>query len=172
MAPERKWVGGGARGYKWESFKPGNQVALRHGADHRRVTAVAAERAELLHTELSEAFPFIHALDKVQVERYCRVEARAQLLHEWIMKVVEGEEVVPGRGRNAGGTGVAAVPPSVWTEATRADATAAKIWQEMGGDPTGRFRLLKDAGWVRHLTGDRVAELAERGRTLREQRKA
>jgi hypothetical protein len=60
----------------------------------------------------------------------------------------------------------------VWTEATRAEANAAKFGADLGLDPAGRAKLAKDLGVAVHFGGDQLADLAEQGRAIREQRQA
>jgi hypothetical protein len=144
-------------------FEVANTASVVHGA--HRDTLVVQRQAEELHALYSERYPFIDDYDVAQVRRMCREEVRAHLLHEYIEEVCDGrrEGRVP-RGSSAPLTGIEAVPPYLWTEASRANQTAAKLAQDLGLDPTGRYKLLKDAGWAKHLAGGRAAEMAERGK--------
>ncbi len=156
-----------ARGYSWPPFEPGNTVSVRHGGFSDRLVS---ERAKQVRALLFENYPYL--ADDVfaeALERYCRAEARAQMLHEWIMAVVEGSvEVAPRNGRPR--TGVEAVPPYLWSEASRAEANAQKFGQDIGLDPIGHVRIARDLGLVARLRGQPgggVEALARKGNALR-----
>lgn len=145
-----------ARGYRWEPFGPGNRAAVRHGA---KSEVLVSERAGAVAEALFEQCPWMVDVDRQAIDRFCRLEARAQMLHEYVMRVAE--EV-----------GIEHVRSSVLTEATRADMGAQKAAQDLGLDPTGRARVLKDLGWARQLSQGSVGALAERGAKLRALRSA
>jgi hypothetical protein len=69
-----------ARGYSWPSAKPGDRLALKHGAYSEMAVA---ERAGLVHQHLLEVAPWC---DEPQfmpsVQRYTEATAREQLAHE------------------------------------------------------------------------------------------
>ena len=94
-------------------------------------------------------------------ERYCRAEARAQLLHRHVMEKADTD-------------GVESVKQYLWMEAGRAEANAAKFAQDLGQDPRGRAAIARDLKLVqsiRQQTTDRnVRALAERGAELRDRR--
>lgn len=141
---------------KSEPFEKGNQAAVKHGA--RSVQVVSAKAQEILEQLMAE-YPFVTELHGEAVERYCRTEARGQLLSNHIMQVVKEE-------------GVEAVAPYLWTEATRADGVSQKLAQDLGLDPAGLARLAKDFGWAKHLAGESLSALRQQGQQLRQQRAA
>lgn len=148
-----------ARGYSWPPFEDGNLVAVRHGANSPRLVTEKAQtvRAMLLaRYEYLADDAFVEAL-----ERYCRVEARALMLNQYCMTKAAEE-------------GVEKVPPTLWTECTRADALAQKCAQDCGLDPTGHARIARDLGFAKNLGArvgqQQIAELAETGRRIREDR--
>ena len=148
-----------ARGYSWEPFQPGNLKALRHGAHSERVVSA---RAEEIRSMLVETFPFLGQETFVEaLERYCRAEARARLLNDYVMSVAERE-------------GVEAVPRTLWQEASRAESNAMKAAQDCGLDPAGFARIGRDLGVARsigqRLQGPSLSDLAAGGRRLRELR--
>lgn len=151
-------------------FEPGNEMSLVHGASRAHLSRRAITEAQELHGRLVEAYPFVEQYDVAQVERYCREETRARLLHEYVMGVSTGEIEAKRVKKGAPTTGIEAVPPYLWAEASRANVNAAKLAQDLGLDPTGRWKLLKDAGWARHLAGDAVGSLRATGRELRARR--
>ena len=92
-----------ARGYSWAPFAPGNTASLKHGAHSERTVAA---RAEEIRSLVTDAFPFLcEPLFGEALERYCRAEARARLLHDYCVEKAEAE-------------GVEAVPRTLWQEAS------------------------------------------------------
>lgn len=93
------------------------------------------------------------------LQRYCRVEARAVMLDDYVMAKAEAE-------------GVEKVPPTLWTETTRADALAQKAAQDLGLDPVGHARIARDLGLARNLGAQfgtkKLEALAASGHALRE----
>ncbi len=145
-----------ARGYSWPPFAAGNLTAVRHGT---RSDRLVSERAAAIHAALVEIAPWVTDLDVEAVDRYCRAEGRARMLHDYTVTT-------------AAQKGVEAVLPYLWTEATRAEANAARFAQDLGLDPTGRAKLAKDLGVAVHFGGDQLADLTEQGRAIRVQRQA
>lgn len=148
-----------ARNYSRAPFERDNLAALRHGARSERV--VSARAAEI-RSLVVDAFPFLcEPLFGEALERYCRAEARARLLHEYVMSKSERE-------------GVEAVPRTLWQEASRAESNAAKCASDLGLDPAGFARIGRDMGLARsigqRLQGPTLAELAADGRKIRELR--
>lgn len=148
-----------ARGYSWPPFEEGNELSIRHGAfSQRRISARALE----IRDALLVAYPYL--ADDVfmeALERYTREEARALLLHEYVMRVAEEQ-------------GVEAVKPYLWTEAARAAANAQRFAQDCGLDPTGHAHVARDLGLAKaaggRWKGDDLLALAARGRAIREGR--
>jgi hypothetical protein len=144
------------RGYSWPPFAAGNLAHVTHGTRSQRLVS---ERAEAIHAALIEVAPWVTDLDVEAVDRYCRAEGRARMLHEYAVAT-------------AAERGVEAVSSFVWTEATRAEANAAKFAADLGLDPAGRAKLAKDLGVAVHFGGDQLADLADQGRAIRERRQA
>lgn len=145
-----------ARGYSWAPFQPGHTLTVRHGTRSQRLVA---ERAEQVRAQLLEAHEFLgEPIFAEALERYCRVEARARMLDEYVVEKAISE-------------GVESVPPYLWTEATRADALAQKAAQDCGLDPTGFARAARDLGFAKTLSQRtrtaRAADLASQGSALR-----
>ncbi|MHB1988910.1 MAG: hypothetical protein ACYCSF_13170 [Acidimicrobiales bacterium] len=152
---------GAARGYKWADAEPGNLLALRHGARSERIVAA---KAAAVRDKLLCAFPYLAEVVFAEaVERYCRAESRALLLHNYVM--AEAEE-----------KGVAAVPRSLWQEAARAESNAAKFASDCGLDAAGHSRIARDLGVARsvgaRLSGEPgLADIGASGRKLRQLRR-
>ena len=146
-----------ARGYSWPPFDEGNLVAVRHGANSPRLVS---DKAQAVRALLLERYPYLSDDAFVEaLERYCRVEARALMLNAYIIEKAERE-------------GIEKVPPTLWTEATRADALAQKCGQDCGLDPTGHARIARDLGLARNLGAQfgtkKLEALAASGHELRE----
>lgn len=142
------------RGYSWADFTDGNDASHTHGANSKqKVDPLAIEFRDRLIAEC----PWMAEIDAGQIMRYCRAQVREHLLHTYIEERVDE-------------LGVGAVAVGTWQSADNAAKLAAKLAQDLGLDPTGRFKLLKDAGLVNQLGSDAVAQLAARGKALRAQR--
>lgn len=148
---------GPSRGYSWPPFEAGNLAHRTHGTRSERLVA---ERAEQLRCQLLESYEYLG--DPIFAEalaRYVRANARAMMLHEYLVEKAEAE-------------GVQAVPRSLWDSATRADAHAARCASDCGLDARGHSAIARDLGYAKQLGqlagAAKVAELAERGRALRE----
>lgn len=125
--------------------------ALVHGANSEKVlSAVTADIAEVLIGN----FPWVLELDLVAIQQYCRVEARVRLLTDWMEKVIDEK-------------GPEKVPPYLWGEITRAENNAMRRADSLGLSPEGRMKIAKDASVTRHLSSEKVGDLAEKGRALR-----
>jgi hypothetical protein len=148
-------------GYSWPPFEPGHTLSIRHGAFSERVISAAGLQ---IREALQARYPYLADDSFVEaIERYCRAEARAQLLHWHILTKVEEE-------------GVDSVRPYLWTEATRAEANAQKFGADCGLDAAGHARIARDLGLatnVRQLANaSKSAALASTGRAIREERLA
>ena len=131
----------------------GNIHALRHGANSEAVlTTVAAELCE----RLIGTYPWFIDVDAAGIEQYCRTEARARLLANFIDQKINNSR-----------KGVMAVEPYLWSAADRADANAMRAAEAIGLTPMGRMKIAKDAGFAQHFSTDRVSKLTERGAALR-----
>lgn len=151
LADARAIAGGWRRSYRWANWGAGNTGSVRHGANSERiVTERVIDIAEYLFANC----PWLVEVDGAAIERYCRAEARARLLSDEIERV-------------AAEVGIGKVRPHLLTEVGRAEANAQKFGQDLGLDPTGRAKVLKDLGWAKQLHQGRLEELQSRGRSLR-----
>ncbi len=140
-----------ARGYSWPPFEPGNDVAVRHGAESERFIA---ERAEQVHAAILEVAPWIdepHFLP--EVARYLRACAREELLHSAI------EQVAAAKGADK-------VPSRQWEQATAAARLASQLAAGLGLTPAGHARLRAVAGTAA-VTEVTLADLMAEGRASR-----
>ena len=145
-----------ARGYSWEPFQDGNTLALVHGAESPRAIN---ERAIEVHEALLEHAPFLDEPRFIPaVNRYLQSAAREALLHDHIVALSADK-------------GPGAVPSRVWEQATAAARLSAKLGSDLGLDPIGhaRIRALSVGAEVGQQS---LADLAERGRAIRERRDA
>ena len=144
-----------ARGYTWKTFEPNNMAHLKHGAFSERIIS---EHAAQIRALLLDRYEYLGDLVFLEaLERYCRAEARAQLLHAFVMETAATE-------------GVNAVRAYLWSEATRADALAAKTGSDLGLDPRGHSAISRDLGLAAGLRLERsalqVKTLQDEGRRL------
>jgi Phage terminase, small subunit len=130
----------------------GNQRAIRHGANSEALVSTVAEE---LCDALIGTYPWFLETDVVGIEQYCRLEARARLLADFIDKKVASSR-----------KGVMAVEPYLWGAADRADANAMRAAEAIGLTPMGRMKIAKDAGFVAHFSQDRLGSLVEQGEAL------
>jgi len=142
-----------SRGYSWPPFTEGNLAGLRHGAFSDRVIT---EKALDIRAALLRVYPYLGEDTFLEaLHRYARAEARAALLHDYIMTKVEAD-------------GVESVKPYLWAEARGADALAQKCGQDCGLDPRGHAVIARDLGLARSVRSQlaevSVAKLAEIGR--------
>ena len=162
-----RW-GDTARRYPHDERPPfgvGNRMSVTHGAWSERSIA---ETAEEIRAELLERFDFLaDPLFQPAIERYLRPAARARRLNDWVEAVMDGE--IEARPERKGGatTGVDAVPQRVWQALSQAESAAQKFAQDCGLDPIGFARIAKELGWAKQLSGQKVADLASKGRELR-----
>lgn len=145
-----------ARGYRWAPFEKGNLVSVKHGADSERLVDAQADD---LHAALVEVCPWVTDLDAGAVRRYCRAEARAVLLSDYVSRVAAEQ-------------GPECVPVTVWDSATRADLAADKLSSSLGLTPESRARLLKDVGQAHHYAGDGLDAVIAHGQEVLARRQA
>ena len=112
---------------KWPDFEPGNAVALSHGGYS---PAAIDERAVEVRHHLFELAPWLNddPTYVIQVARFVRVEARAQLLGDAIAS-------------KAADKGILSVGARLLEAATAADRLAARLADDLGLSPLGRARL-------------------------------
>ena len=139
------------RGYSWKNFEDGNLVGVRHGANSERLVS---ERSATVHAELAKDCPWLMDIDAVAIDTFCRVKARYDMLSEYVEKIVAER-------------GVEEVRPYLWSEITRAEANLMKATQDLGLDPTGRAKLMKDVGYARFFAHDDPMANSSMGRKLR-----
>lgn len=147
--PEKDWRP--TRGYSWEQAKPGNFLALRHGAySPRKVDPLAKEIEEALLgsgpqflTDPSYA-PALWAL--------ARSEARIQLLSEYL----EEHGLLEEDGR----------PRAAVDAVYKFERLASEQRARLGLDPLSRVRIERDlAGGARDFN---IAQAMAEGRRIRE----
>lgn len=154
---------GPARGYKWADATPGNTLAVRHGAGSDRLVS---ERATAILGELRESYPWLVDADALVLDVLVRAKVRLDALDAYITGVLDGTTTAyPRKGQPE--TGIEAVPDRVWQQVSRESRTVVDAAAKLGLTATDRAQLLKDTGLARHFGGDRIAALAERGRSLR-----
>lgn len=110
--------------------------------------------ARLLSEALINVYPWIQDTDVVAIEQYCRAEARARLLSDYVLDICDSE-------------GPQAVPIGIWKSASDADTIALRLATSLGLTPEGRLRIAKDAGVAKHFAGSQLRDLANQGAAMR-----
>jgi hypothetical protein len=127
-------------------------VGPAHGASSE---VVVTTRAKDLFDVLQHTYPWIENVDRIAVEQYCRAEARARLLNEFVMDMLMTAE--SHKQLNA----------AVLAQATRADEVAMRAAAAVGLSPEGRMKIAKDAGFASALGNQTIASLEAQGAQLR-----
>lgn len=154
MSGGGKGHGGPARGYSWEPAKPGNTLALKHGAHSARVyEPIARELVAAVLDERPDLAPYRHA-----VEAWADAEARAALLREHIAKPEVG--MLDGDGEPRDGL-------LKWL--TRFEKLAAGHRARLGLDPRSHAELLRQRVEAQRSAVDLDA-LRERGAAIVQRR--
>lgn len=155
-----------ARGYSWPPATPGNTLAVRHGGWSDRL---ASERAQTVLAQLLDLYPWLEEADVVTLDVLCKAKARYDAFDDYATAVMEGSrQAHPRKGFPS--TGVEAIPDRVLTAMARLENTIISAAGKLGLTATDRAQLFKDAGMARHFGGDRIAQLVEKGRQVREER--
>ena len=117
-----------ARGYSWAPFAPGHEVNTRHGAySPRKVDPLATEIIEATRPGVT----WWRDADEPAIQAWGRVEARIQLMSEWLAE--HGGDL----------TAEGSVRPAA-AELTRLEVRAESMRSRLGLDPTSRARLGRD----------------------------
>lgn len=110
---------------------------------------------QIIKTALIGNYPWVQESDLPAIEQYCRSEARARLINDYINDICEEQ-------------GVTCVPGYLWNSATQADLAAMRAASQLGLNPESRFKIAKDAGFAKHLSENNVKNLSEMGKKLRD----
>lgn len=141
---------------------PGNLQALRHGANSEAILSVRMK--DILVATAAEC-PWILQSDEPAILQYCRAEAKARLLDDYIWRLIEprvGEEDLP--------PDLARIPPYIWSESSKADLAAMRAGDRLGLSPEGRLKMAKDAGFAAHFGQQKLNGLVDTGKELMEAR--
>ncbi len=131
---------------------PGKSV--KHAAHSPEILSV---NAGVLRNTLIEVYPWIMESDAVAIEQYCRAEARARLLGDYLVEICATQ-------------GPSAVPGYLWKSASDADSVAMRAATSLGLTPEGRLKIAKDAGFASHFQGEKLRGLVEQGAEMRRRR--
>ncbi len=145
-----------ARGYSWEPFLPDHVQNMLHGARSPRVIEAMAK---VVKSEVTADAPWLlKPIFGDALERYCRAEGRARLLADHIFRVCDEE-------------GARRVPIRLWESAVACDNAASRAANDLGLTPLSRARLASLTATT-EATSEGLAQLAERGRAIRQRREA
>ena len=138
---------------------PGNLQALKHGATSQQIISIRSK--DLLVATAAEC-PWILDSDEPAIIQYCRAEAKARLLDDYIWQLMENPDGPPLVGN---------VPPYIWSESSKADLAAMRAGDRLGLSPEGRLKMAKDAGFAAHFGKQKLDSLVAQGRELQESRR-
>jgi hypothetical protein len=122
-----------ARGYVWESFQPGNQVALRHGAYCARLIDPMADE---LIAQIRPTVTWWQPCDEPTIRSWGRAEASIERVSSWLAER-GGEIDDDGEVRAAANLLI------------RLESRAESLRSKLGLDPLSRARLGKDVSSAR-----------------------
>lgn len=136
-----------------QPYEPGNLAAVKHGAYSERIVN---ERALDVLRRLQETddCKWLADVDAVQLDTWLKARARYELLDEGIWRV-------------AGERGIEEVPDRLLRSMTAQERNLMSLTQDLGLDPTGRARLLKDLGLAKQFMREGAQRLAEKGSEIR-----
>lgn len=151
-------MGEPARGYKWEDAKPGNTIALKHGAYSPRVVLPLAQ--ELVDQVLKQA------TDPASATSYLADVTYRPALWDWAVARARVERLHTALVQHGDCHGCKSC--GRWdAELDRWMTRAASLAQRLGLDPLSRARLGRDV--VAAQTQVAMARLQEQGAALVEQ---
>jgi len=165
---------GPARGYRWKDAEPGNELALKHGANSpRRVEPLAAQIAESLLNH-PETPAYLREPSYVPVVRaWARAEAVVSLLWDWLdahdldAAVADVTETDEDETRSKGSGSKHTLSrhvESVLTQLHRHETRAMNLRSRLGLDPLSRARLGKDVASQQFDLARLFAEMQKDGR--------
>jgi hypothetical protein len=138
----------------------GNLTAVRHGAYSMKQRKILSD--EIAQLTISEA-PWVLDFDWPTIQAYAMSMSTLKLLHEAAMNIalaVDGEN------------NVVKVPAYIWSEISKATTNVLRAADNLGLSPSGRAKIMKDAGIAQHFNSERLASLVTRGKELRESQAA
>jgi hypothetical protein len=149
--------GGAARGYSWEPFKPGNQVAAVHGAYSPRRIGELAESIAAAVTDRPSCPAYLKNPEwEPRILAYARAEAIVQLMWAYIAdldmdtaladRTVSEEDEEHGEGGRVRRRSTTQRVESVLTQVHRHETRAMNLARSLGLDPLSRSRLPKRFG--------------------------
>lgn len=124
---------------------------MTHGGTSERILSV---KSEILREVMFENYPWLIDADAVAIEQYCRAEARARILGDYILEVTMTE-------------GAGQVPIGLWTASANSDMVAMRAATSLGLNPEGRMKIAKDAGFASQFQNQQLRDLTGRGKQLR-----
>ena len=126
-------------------------------ARHPRFSAkrLVNDKPKAIFAELKAVCPWLHDVDQAAVDRFIEAESRRRILSNRLRKMLSE------------GSYPEDIKATFWNALKDAEMNSYKLGQDLGLDPTGRQKLLKDAAWTKRLASEGVSQVADRGRQLR-----
>ncbi len=139
-----------------QPYEPGNLAAVKHGAYSPRLVE---QRAVELLAQLrdTEDCKWLTDVDAIQLDTWLKSRALYELAHEAVLRIAEekGMENVNGH---------------LLAFAATQERNYTRITQDLGLDPTGRAKLLKDLGIAKQFMREGAQRLAAEGSEIRRRR--
>ncbi|MGH3276590.1 MAG: hypothetical protein ACRDNZ_19965 [Streptosporangiaceae bacterium] len=158
-------------GYKWRDAEPGNELALKHGANSERHVGPLAEQIAAALLSDPDTPPYVREPSyAAAVRAYARAEAVVDLLWRWLAELdpaaamadttVTDEDTAFSKGKSSKRTTSRHVE-SVLTQLHRHETRAMNLRARLGLDPLSRARLGKDIAAQRFDLARVFAEMAD-----------
>lgn len=139
-----------------QPYQPGNLAAVKHGAYSPRLVE---QRASELLAQLrdTEDCRWLTDVDAIQLNTWLKSRALYELAYEGVQRIAERE-------------GIEHVSGHLLAFAATQERNYTRITQDLGLDPTGRAKLLKDLGIAKQFMREGAQKLATKGGEIRRQR--
>ena len=141
------------------TFSHGNLAAVKHGASSKQMQKILAD--EIAQLTIQDA-PWVLDMDWPTIQAYAMSMSTLKLLHQTAMEIALDKETENGVAK-----GVLAVPAYIWSEISKATTNVMRAADNLGLSPSGRAKIMKDAGIAQHFNAERLAGLVSKGRDLR-----
>jgi hypothetical protein len=167
--------GGGARGYSWAPFGPGNQAAMTSGFSSERQVGPLADRIARELLEDAATPPHVREpLFAASVQAWARAEAAVRLIWEWLAErdlmtaLTELTTSTEEEGKDGGGVvrrkATTRHVGSVLEALRKYETLAMNLRSKLGLDPAAAARVGRDLAERRYLDANATplaAALAE-----------
>lgn len=130
-------------------------VPARHPKAQFSAKRLVNAKPSAIFDELQQSCPWLYTIDRQAIDRFIDVESRRRVLTERLQQMLDEGMLLED------------IKTAFWNALRDAEMNSYKIAQDLGLDPTGRQKLLKDAAWAKRLATESVNEVAARGQEYR-----